>query len=538
MNKLPLKVLNKTTVFRQLFFFMNVIVITVIWTMVMINFKSIPQNTVNTSIFYINDFHGQVPKMERTVTAAHKFDEFIKEQKGNVDGFKVSSGDILIGENPQLGYAATEFENAAGIDVQVLGNHEFDSEPANLPKFLDLSKAASVGTNVKYKPGTPLASRIQRAVIIERNGHKYGFIGALLPNLGTKVKDPRHLNGISIDSETQTLIELQEEADRLRSQGVNKIILLSHAGYDMDKRIAQSVTGIDVILGGHTHNLLKGVVNKQNFFLSPVKEPVLITQAGCNGENYGVLDLTFNEKGQIIGANNKVIETSAYKKDPAATTAMDKYLGKPVVIGRIGAAENFSGNPLHEENPYANFILDAVKSEMDADIALMNSGNMRGTIDTDIFSRDITDRDISSISPYKNSMCLVYLNQKELVDAIKCGLRAMQTPGNTAGLLQVSGLRYVGTSEGELKELDFIDKQGKKHPIDINNPDVNTKYRVAYDDFLARGRDGFTMLNKLNDADTKRFDYDKDYCTINYVKKFNGKPVNIKSDGRITIMRN
>ena len=52
---------------------------------------------------------------------------------------------------------------------------------------------------------------------------------------------------------------MQKEIDSLKEKGVNKIIVLSHAGYNADVELAQSVEGIDVIIGGHTHNLIKGI---------------------------------------------------------------------------------------------------------------------------------------------------------------------------------------------------------------------------------------------------------------------------------------
>ncbi len=522
-------IVNKSGEIGSLFFFTGFVLVTVI---IMINSRITPPQ-VNTSIFYINDIHGQIPKMEQLVNAAQAYDRFVKSNEGKLDSLKLSSGDTLIGENPAIGQAATEFENIIGIDVKVLGNHEFDSKSENLPKFLSLSNSVKVGTNMNFEPGSPIKPYIHSSYVKEVNGNKYGFLGIVPTDLALRVKKKETLNGVTSDDDERTLKDLQAEVNKLQERGINKIILLSHAGYDLEKKVAQRVSGIDVILGGHSHDLHKGIVNQKNFFMSPVNEPVVITQTGCNGERYGVLDVSFNEKGQIIAANNNVLETNLHEKNPAAVAKMDSYLGKSTVIGNVKYAEPFPEDQMLEENPFADFILDAIKSELDVDVVFMNSGNLRGSIPMG----SVSDRDISSISPFKNFMCTAYIDQKELVQTIKNGLKAAQTVEKKPGLVQVSGLRYVATDKGELKELYFIDKNGKKKPIDFNDPDDDVKYLAAFDDFLARGNEGFDGLNKIDDDDTRKYDFDKDHCAIEYIKKMNGKPFDIKKDGRVTIIK-
>ena len=87
----------------------------------------------------------------------------------------------------------------------------------------------------------------------------------------------------------ETIQDVQKEVDKLKSQGVNKIILLSHSGYGYDRKIAKNTDGIDVILGGHSHNLVEGVKDGENLLYSKSNEPVVITQAGRDGKNIGVL---------------------------------------------------------------------------------------------------------------------------------------------------------------------------------------------------------------------------------------------------------
>ena len=133
-------------------------------------------------------------------------------------------------------------------------------------------------------------------------------------------------------------------------------------------------------------------------------------------------------------------------------------------------------------------------------------------------------------------MMICSLSEKQIVDAIKIGAQSFVHPGHKPGILLVSGLQYTVTDKGGLKELAFIDKQGNKIPIDINNPSTTKKYSVACDDFLAYGGDNYLPVNPNPDYVVKKFDVDKNVYTANYIKNHNG-PIEIKEDDRIKIIK-
>ena len=97
-----------------------------------------------------------------------------------------------------------------------------------------------------------------------------------------------------------------------------------------------------------------------------------------------------------------------------------------------------------------------------------------------------------------------------------------------------SGMKYTVNKQGELTSLSVADKQNNYSTIDINNPNPNKKYLCAYDDFLAKGGDRFSMLNKIDNL-IEYCDYDKDTVAINYIKKMN-KPLVIATDGRVQVI--
>jgi len=172
-----------------------------------------------------------------------------------------------------------------------------------------------------------------------------------------------------------------------------------------------------------------------------------------------------------------------------------------------------------------------MRVELDTDVAILNAGNIRGS-----FSQGPIDtRLLSDISPFGNKMMILDLTEKQIVDSIKVGLKSITKSSNKPGILLVSGLRYKGNKQGELLELEFIDKKNKVHKIDINNPNPTKKYSVAADEFYATGGDGYLESNKNPDFVVKKFDIDKNVLACNYIKKLN-QPIEIVDDKRVEIL--
>ena len=212
----------------------------------------------------------------------------------------------------------------------------------------------------------------------------------------------------------------------------------------------------------------------------------------------------------------------------------NKFFGNPNVIGNISYIDKFPNNPLIEENPFASFIADAMKNELDCDIALINSGNLRGAFT----EGEITSRDISSIVPFNNKVMTAYVSEKDLVDALSYFAKSVNQEDNKPGLLQVSGLKYTISDKGNLKKLYFISKDGKKHKIDINNPSETKKYKVAMDDYVGSANECPDCIKKLNTPEMiKLYPFDKDKLAIDYMKKFNNTPIEIKYDKRIKVKK-
>ena len=495
----------------------------------------------HTSWLYVNDVHGKMTNMERIYNISQEFDRlpahyltknFFKNSTDNVSKFKVSSGDIILGANYTNNKVANQFMNWSGFIASALGNHELDvTDPKKMAELLDNANYKLLAINVAVDKNSPVYGKIDKSTIVEKDGIKYGLIGIAPPDMTERVKMNDTLKDFTISTTDETIKLVQDEVKQLEAKGIKHIAVLSHGGTKLDKRLAQETEGLDMIFGAHTHDLIQGIEEGKNLFYSKRSEPVIITQAGKDGENLGILNVDFDQNGVIKKAQNNIIKTREFNRPLFIKDSVEDILGKPEKIGRVAKAVPPPKNRLIENNPHGNLIADAMRSELGTDIGILNAGNIRGS-----FSQGPIDtRLISDITPFEDKMMILNLSEKQIVDSIKVGLKSLTKSSNKPGILLVSGLKYKANKKGELLEMEFIDKNNQSHKIDINNPSADKKYTVAADDFYATGGDGYLESNKNPDFVLQKFDLDKNKLACDYIKKLD-QPIEITDDHRVQIV--
>ena len=206
---------------------------------------------------------------------------------------------------------------------------------------------------------------------------------------------------------------------------------------------------------------------------------------------------------------------------------INEILGTPEEVGYI---KEVTPPPmtLIEENAHANFACDAMRYELGTDIALWNNSGTRsffkpGVIDT---------RDIKDIAPFEDRVAVADVSEKKLVDMFKHAIeKTYTTQGNKPGLLAVSGLNYtVNPKEGKLVGMNFVDRQGAEHEIDINNPRDDKFYKVAEDTFMMFEGADLDILAKKEEC--INYPFNKDFLICEYIKHLN-EPVVINQIGRV-----
>ncbi|QIG96719.1 MULTISPECIES: thiosulfohydrolase SoxB [unclassified Bradyrhizobium] len=242
-------------------------------------------------------------------------------------------------------------DNLARFKGEFLAQNVFLTEEA---AFND-AKAFDPASGRVFKP----------SVIREIGGHRVAIIGQAFPYV--PIAHPKRFTpdwkfGIR-DEELQKLVDGHRNNDK-----VEAVILLSHNGMDVDLKLASRVTGIDVILGGHTHDAIPIPITVTN-----AGGVTLVTNAGSNGKFIGVLDLDL-AKGKVANVRYRLLPVFAelLKPDPAMQTLIDKMRDPHVDdwSDKLGTADrllyrrgNFSGT-------VDQLICDALLNELNAEIAL------------------------------------------------------------------------------------------------------------------------------------------------------------------------
>lgn len=492
--------------------------------------KSPDKDSFELSVGYVNDTHGQTNNMIRILSGI----------RGDL---RLSAGDNDIGDekNDRVHKATTKFLNIANIKASALGNHELDTTQKDCIDSIEQFNGDVLAVNYRKDPielqnpedieklgRAELDKHLKKSVIVEVKGEKIGLIGASPMDMFERLTHPNYYADSYIDDLDTTVELIQNEVDELKKQGVNKIFLLSHLGHKRDKFVAKEIEGIDVIIGGHSHELIKDIKEGENLFYSESGEPVILTEAGRDGNYFGELKLTFNKDGVITKAQNNLGETRLYHRNMIHQYMFDNILGAPDRVGYIKQAPP-PPKTLIEENPHANFVCDVMRAKTDSDIALWHHSGVRN-----FFHEGFIDSsDVKDISPFLDYVAVANVSEKKIVDLFKHTIETTyDTPGHKPGLIAVAGLNYtVNPDEAKLVAMNFIDKQGNVHKIDVDNPREDKMYQVVTDEFLMSAGADFDILAPEEDY-IKKFSCDKDVLTCEYIKEMN-EPVVIEHTGRI-----
>ena len=225
----------------------------------------------------------------------------IRSREANV--LLLDSGDIFQG-TPYFNFFGGELEyklmSQMQYDASTLGNHDFDNGLEGLQRQLPHATFPFVIANYDFSK-TPLAGRFAPYKVFEKQGIRIGVFGLGIELAGL-VADKNFGQTVYLDP----VAKAKEVAAQLRgAEKCDLVICLSHLGYKFDgapnkihdRQLAAEVSGIDLILGGHTHTFM----NAPESITSPDGHATLINQVGWSGINLGRLDYEFLVKNKRAG---------------------------------------------------------------------------------------------------------------------------------------------------------------------------------------------------------------------------------------------
>lgn len=528
------------------------------------------------TILHINDHHsnlddypgslllktGKQPQREPVsvsmggfarVTAAF---ESLAQNKENV--LKLHAGDATTGtlyHSLSAGQADADLMNTVCFDAMTVGNHELDLGDLALFNFIEMlgshpnCQTPLLSSNLKPGPNSPLGGNvIKPSIVLERGGHKIGIVGvttayktqnASRPDAGTILSDE--------------LEAVQNEINRLTEQGINRIIVLAHLGYAAEQKLAQQLSGVDVIIGGDSHTLL-GSKALDDYGLEPKgpyptrlvnadHQPVCLVQAwqyssvvgelnvrfdadgnvsDCQGQAHVLIGTDFNRKGNPVNVQEQqailadlAAQTEIMPIEPAASAQsvlephrekLLAFASQPVGTapydicsrrfpGLAGAGNSkLAGCDVRQHpNPHGGDMQQLV-----AHAFLMQGKHFGGAdiaiqngggVRTDIAAGPITVGDIYTVLPFRNMLVRLTMKGHDLKKVLEDAIDSVLA-GNTGSYPYAAGLRW---------DLDLMaPKQNRLTNLQTRQEDGSwvalnpeSTYKVITIDFLADGKDGY-----------------------------------------------
>ena len=405
------------------------------------------------TILHTNDIHGHIdawPGWEgelagKTIGGMDHLATAIKQVRAE-KGANVllldagdAIGDTLIA-NETKGEAVLQMMNALGYDAMTIGNHEPDFTAERLRELVDKARFPVLAANVRDRKTGALFAKPY--LIREIAGVRVGILGLAYPNtpLTTAKKNVAELEFSDIPPVAAEFVP------KMRKEGAEIIIALTHYGLGADLKLAKSVPGIDVIVGGHSHNRVQPAIKEGE---------TLIVQAGAHGSDLGRLDLTISN-GKIIRSESKLIllDHAKIAADPetaklitSITTPFETKLEER--LGEAGAsivrAQTMAGakpRKRDQQSPADSLFADIVRGEIKADIAFLPGVGYGVAIP----AGPITLAALRNLVPHESKVVTMKLTGAQVRAILEQAVENAYTDDprrKVGGIIQVSGLRFT-----------------------------------------------------------------------------------------------
>ncbi|WP_339158574.1 5'-nucleotidase C-terminal domain-containing protein [Paenibacillus sp. FSL W8-0186] len=523
------------------------------------------------TILHLNDHHSHLES--QTIDLSLNYDDTSEGEKVRLQLGGMSYISSLINDNKNdhtlylqsgelngtlyyslyQGEADIKVLNALQPDVYMVGNHEFDEGDQHLADLYDMAAFPILSGNIKPTVKSPLYGKLDKPYMIKDvKGEKIAIIGVV------KIEKTKESSLVSEDVDFINEIEfVKSMVEEVQEQNINKIIVLSHLGYDFDQVLAAETKDIDLIIGGDTHNLLDSSGEMRALGL-PVSgeyptvvknaegKDTYIVQAWEYAKVMGKIDLTFDEQGDIISAagnpiapvggsyqvniDNKWVDADEtaldkIKRTIAASHVLVEGSTDPVVEGIInpyreaietqmksviGSVQDTLSNDrvpkpfIDVKDANGSFAAQVVADSFlysipHADLAIQNAGGVRESF----LQGEITMADAYTMLPFSNTVTTLKVTGQEIIDVLDEAIRYSQGITQSTGAFPyASHLRYDVYLNASDDVKSVYNVEVKDRETGVWSPiDMDKTYVVVTNSFTALGKDGYVTFEKAIERD-------------------------------------
>jgi 2',3'-cyclic-nucleotide 2'-phosphodiesterase (5'-nucleotidase family) len=401
-----------------------------------------------------------------------------KENEGKgVPTLVLNAGDVLQGTQLSSvfhGEVTIKAFNLLPIDASTVGNHEYDYGPDNFHNLIDLSGFPWILSNVRQSDRSDPILPPYRILTLP-TGLRVGIVGITTEELLTTTS-PKNVTGLAADDPTDALNKYLPGADAQS----DLLIVLSHCGISCDKRMADRFGNVDLIVGGHNHNLYEQPVIENN---------VPIVQAGSYCEYLGRMDMAVRGDVGTVERYRIYPITKDLPSDAQQEAMINSYVdrikdrGKEVIGQALVTLEGNREAVRRMESNLGDFVCDLVRERLGSDVVMLNGGSFRASIE----KGPITVGDILAVFPNANTLYKMNVSGRTLKEAVERAL-AEDPADNPGAFVQVSGMTF---------KID--NRQAVEITVGGRLLDESSLYSLVINDFMAEGGDRFTMFKDAQD---------------------------------------
>lgn len=493
-------------------------------------------------IIHINDLHSRIEPINRFDSTCNAEDNAagecfggvarvitkINELRAELDGENVivlDAGDQYQGSlmyTTYKGDVEAEFAEIVGFDAMAVGNHEFDDGDEGLRKLTDNVSFPIVSGNIDVSGSNILAGQVDDHIILEVGGEKIGIVSALAADT---VETSSPSDAVVFSDEIEAL---SADVAALEAEGVTKVIALTHVGATKDMAIAENVSGLDAVVGGHSHTLFSNTEEGAMAYPTMVGG-VPVVQAYAYSKYVGHLTLEFDDAGNVVSATGDTILLDASVAEDEAVVARVAELAGPIeeMKTRVvaDAAAVIDGNrdvcramECSMGNLVADAMLDRVKDQ-GIQIAIQNSGGVRASID----EGEVTMGEVLTVLPFQNTLSTFEVTGEDIVAALENGVGQIEE--GAGRFPQVAGMTFaVDTAAAPGARISEV--MVGDGPIDLA-----ATYGVVSNNYVRNGGDGYAMFEDAKNA----YDFGPDLADVTAEYIAANAPYQPYTDGRITM---
>lgn len=389
--------------------------------------------------------------------------------------------------------------NASNIDVACIGNHDMDlglevmferMSETNFPWLL----TNAVFQKTKEEGFNSHGAEIRPWHVVQRGGLRIGFMGLIpeqwLDSLAcVPVDEIDYTDFVQVSNETSAFLRDQQKCDF--------VIALTHMRQNDDMRLANEALDVDLILGGHDHNIDISTVNDR-----------WIVKSGTDFRTFSCMDVASARDGSFNVRKPWIVEvTGDIRRDYSMHRLVKKYEHLFVDDDLVPIA--YSNVPLDgrfcairsRETGLGNLFTDIMTEYMDAEIGLLNGGSFRSDMLHE--EGEFLEKDLTTILPYLDNTVVLDITGKELLAALENSVS--QYPALEGRFCQVSGVKFAfdprlpGGSRIILERVKCRGRDGEWATLDEDR-----RYHVVVKTFMAEGKDGFDVFEGRTHPDVKK----------------------------------